>query len=116
MAYLNKKDEEVLFTEIQNEIKKKLLNSFKNQQGKLVEELETVNVYELEIDEEKSDRDTILIPTIIAAARVWVRFHPDGKSNDSLNLRNDKVIVFKYDDDLKQYKFSNADEVNFFIK
>lgn len=116
MAYLNKKDEEVLFIQIQHEIKKKLLNSFRNQQGKLVEDVETVNVYGLEIDEEQSDRDTILIPTINAAVRVWVRFHPDGKSNDSFNLRNDKVIIFKYDDDLKQYKFSNADEVNFFIK
>jgi len=77
--------------------------------------VEEVILYEMQIDEQKSDRDTIIISYINAGARVWVRFHADGKSNDSFYVRNDREFSFTYDADSKQYILSNNKEVKIFI-
>lgn len=115
MTFISKNDENKVIDQIKSTIKKKLLTGYKNQKGHLVEDVDEVIILSLTIDEEKSNRDAIVISDLRAGTRVWVRFHVDGKSNDSFQLRNDKPLVFIYSDDSKEYEFSNGDEVTFFV-
>lgn len=115
MAFINENEKNKLIDKIKSTVKKNLLTNYKNQKGHLVEEVDEVVILDLNIDEEKSNRDTITISVLRAGARVWVRFHADGKSNDSFHLRNDKPLVFVYNDDSKEYEFNNGDDVKFFI-
>jgi hypothetical protein len=114
MAFLSSNEEENLAKQIKVAIKDKLLSDFKNQQGRLVIEVDEVIIYEMTIDEMKSNRDIIVIGYIYAGARVWVGFH-DGKSNDSFYLRNDKAFEFIYNTDIEKYTLNNAGEVKIFI-
>lgn len=115
MAFISENEENKLIEQIKSTIKNKLLAGYKNQKGHLVEDVDEVVVINITIDEKKSNRDTIVISDLRAGTRVWVRFHSDGKSNDSFHLRNDKALVFVYNNDSKEYEFSNGDEVIFFI-
>ena len=115
MAFLSKKVEEDIHDDLREFITNKLLNEFTDRRERPVIEVEAVNIYNIEIDEENSDRDNIIINKVHSFPRVWIKIDNDGsKTNDNFQISNSKPISFKYDDGSKKYVIQNEDQIVLF--
>jgi preprotein translocase subunit SecD len=115
MAFLSKKVEEEIQNDLEEIIINKLLNGFTNRKERPVIEVEAVNIRNMEIDGENSDRDNIIINKVHSYPSVWIKIDNDGsKTNDNFQLSNSKPISFTYDNDKKKYVIQNEDQIVFF--
>ena len=114
MAFLGKKDEDKILLEIRGLIERKLTNEFTDRRGRPVVEVESVNLVEWEIDEDKSNRDEIIVKTLYSQPRVWVSNDDFGrKSNDNFQLKNTKPLKFVFNEEHEEYKIENEEEITF---
>jgi flagellar biosynthesis regulator FlaF len=111
---MRKKDSEKIVNNLIQFIKEKLLDNFKNQNGRVIDSVETLNILDFEIDDENEDRDKIIVTKVIAAARVWVKFVEDSKSSDNIQLRNNKIVEFVYNKETDEFEMV-ANDVVFYI-
>jgi len=111
MGYLDNKNEESIHNQLLETIKTKLLSGFNDGYHRRVESVEAINV-NFEIDEAKSDRDKVTIKSVNASARVWVKVqNHDAFAIKNLQLRMYKSIEFPFDENVKEYKIANVDEI-----
>ncbi|KAF2081703.1 hypothetical protein [Flavobacterium sharifuzzamanii] len=108
---MRKKDSEKIVNDLREVIKGKLLDNYKNQNGRLIDSVETLNILAFEIDEENEDRDKIIVTKIIATARVWVKFVEDSRSSDNIQLRNNKSVEFIYNKEADEFEMVPNDVV-----
>lgn len=112
MTFLSKKQEEKIIESLQQMITSKLLNGFRNNRQKPVVIVDSIYIYEYKIDEENSDRDNIIIESITVRAHVWVSLNiEEGRSNDTLQLVNNKSIKFSFDEIQNDYRIVNDSEI-----
>lgn len=108
---MRKKDSEKITEELRELIKGKLLDNFKSQNGRVIDSVETLNILNVEIDNENENRDKIIVTKVIAAARVWTKFIEESKSSDNLQLRNNKSIEFIYNKETDEFEIVENDVV-----
>lgn len=108
---MRKKDSEKIVNDLIEFIKGKLLDNYKNQKGRVIDSVQTLNILSFEIDEENEDRDKIIVTKVIAASRVWVKFVEDSKSSDNIQLRNNKFVEFVYDKETDEFKMLDSDVI-----
>ncbi|GEM_PF-1557237 len=112
MTFLGKKDEEKISRELREMINSKLLNDFKDRRGRPVIKVDSIKLVDKKIHEDNSDRDKIVFSTIQAICQVWVKNDESGgSSNDNFHLRNTNPIILVFDNDLKEYKIENKDQI-----
>lgn len=93
-------------------IKEKLTIDFKNRNGKYVVKVENVSLLNLSIDEKSSElRECIVINSIYAIARVWVKFSEDGETSDNLNLMTHNKFSLLFNFETKSYYIDDSDKV-----
>ncbi len=92
-------------------IKKLLLNGFKNRQGRSLHSVDSLNLVDIEINEDKSSfKEVIYVNTVIAYSRIWVEFH-DSITNDNIELSLSKEVILEYNNENKEYKVTNEDDI-----
>ena len=88
-----------------------LQNGFKNRQGRELHSIDSLNVVNIEIDEDKSSlKEVVYVNSILAYARIWVHFH-DGRASDNIQLSLSSEVVLEYDFGAKEYIIANEDEI-----
>ena len=117
MAFLGKKESEQISDDLREMIEKKVLNDLKDKMGREVVKVESINLLDYSIDEDKSNRDEIILTTISAYAKVWVKNDEfGGSSNDTFQIKNVQPIKFSFNDDLGVYKLENEAQIHLFDK
>lgn len=111
---MRKKDSAKIVNDLIEVIKGKLLDNYKNQNGRVIDSVETLNILSLEIDEENEDRDKIIVTKVIATARVWVKFIENSRSSDNIQLRNNKSVEFIYNKETDEFEMG-ANDVVFYL-
>lgn len=111
---MRKKDSEKIINDLREVIKGKLLDNYKNQNGRVIDSVETLNILGFEIDEENEDRDKIIVTKVIVATRVWVKFVENSRSSDNIQLRNNKPVEFVYNKETDEFEIV-ANDVVFYI-
>ncbi len=110
---MTKKEEEKILLDLKALLKNRLIEGFKNKKGKSVDSVEYIEISNLMIDEDNDDRNKIIVTNVEALARVWVLFSPDAKSNDDIQLRNQKHIEFIYDNEIDNFKIDEKTAIFF---
>jgi len=92
-------------------VSKMLLGGFTNRSHQVIASITSLSLFDIPLDEENSDRDTLIYGPIIIHARVYVHLRGgDGQASDSIDLRINSV-KFKFDYDTKDYEIENPDKV-----
>lgn len=106
---MRKKDSEKIVSDLIEVITGKLLDNYKNQNGLVIDSVETLNILDFEIDKENEDRDKIIVTKIIASARVWVKFTEGSRSSDNIHLYNNKSVEFVYNKETDEFEMVASD-------
>lgn len=110
MAFIGNKEIEKIENDLKEIIKLKLLDGFQNRKLQTVVKVDNI-VLDYKIDEEKSNRDIILITTTKALARVWVNLKTNaGQTNDQIQLQINS-IQFLFNNETSEYEILNNDKI-----
>lgn len=110
MVFIGNKEIEKIENDLKEIIKLKLLDGFENHKFQTVVKVDNI-VIDYKIDEEKSNRDIILITSTKALARVWVNLKGNtGQTNDQIQLQINS-IQFLFNNDTSEYEILNNDKI-----
>lgn len=85
----------------------------KDRMRRELHKVEAINLVHWEIDEENSDRNKLVIASITAMPRIWLKNPYGGTSNLNMQIRNNRPVIFEFDNREDNYKIINTEEVNF---
>jgi len=111
MAVLGDKENAEITESLKTLVKNKLPE---DKQGRELDSIEQINLVNWEIDSANSNRNKITVSSIRALPKIWLKNRYGGTTNNNLQLRNNKPIIFLYDDVSDTYKISNEDEIILF--
>lgn len=112
MIYLSKKDKENICQKLEKATRFKLLNGYKNKEGREVHSVEYVKIIN-NLDEEKSDGKKIVITDVYITSRVWVKYPNESTGNYDISFRNIKPIEFIFDEETDEFNIINQGEIFF---
>jgi len=111
MNELFKKEEERIGKPIRDFITNRLTNGFKNIKGREILRVEGSPLLDMHINEKESEiKDLIVIDSVSANVRVWVKFS-DGESNDYVAISINKSFRLTYDFQVKEYQIENKENI-----
>ncbi|AQX11346.1 hypothetical protein BAX94_09525 [Elizabethkingia meningoseptica] len=101
---IRKKDLIKIEKELTILIKERLLTEFKNNKGKPVDQVDNIALLKTELDEENENRDKIIVASVYANARLFIRFmDDDSTSSENTQVKNNIPIEFSYNSDTDEF-------------
>jgi hypothetical protein len=111
MAVLGDKENAQIKEELEKLIQKKLPE---DRQGRELDSIENINLVHWEVDPANSDRNKITISTLTALPKIWLKNNHGGTSNNNLHLKNNKPVIFEYNEESESYEITNGDDIILF--
>jgi len=85
-----------------------------DRQGRELDSIENINLVNWEVDPAHSNRNKITISTLRALPKIWLKNNHGGTSNNNLQLKNNKPVIFEYNEKSESYEITNGDEITLF--
>jgi len=111
MAVIGDKENEQIKKGLEQLIQEKLPE---DRRGRELHSIENINLVNWEVDPANSDRNKITISSLRALPHIWLKNDHGGTSNNNLQLKINKPVIFEYNEELESYVITNGDEITLF--